>query len=68
MGAYHTLDLELNRKFTLGKHEWDSVTLDRIGALFNSTYVIYQLVHHPPKKHFGIKAKKKTPRKNNNFL
>ena len=34
MGAYHTLDLELNRKFTLGKHEWDSVTLDRIGTLF----------------------------------
>lgn len=30
MGAYHTLDLELNRKFTLGKHEWDSVSLERI--------------------------------------
>jgi len=30
MGAYHTLDLEMNRKFTLGKHEWDSVALDRI--------------------------------------
>lgn len=30
MGAYHTLDLELNRKFTLKKHEWDSVALDRI--------------------------------------
>lgn len=30
MGAYHTLDLELNRKFTLRKHEWDSVSLDRI--------------------------------------
>ncbi|KAL3877810.1 hypothetical protein ACJMK2_035457 [Sinanodonta woodiana] len=30
MGAYHTLDLELNRKFTLGKHEWDSIALDRI--------------------------------------
>ncbi|XP_052801813.1 protein pelota-like [Mya arenaria] len=30
LGAYHTLDLEMNRKFTLGKHEWDSVALDRI--------------------------------------
>ena len=33
MGAYHTLDLELNRKFTLAKREWDSVTLDRIGIM-----------------------------------
>jgi len=30
MGAYHTIDLELNRKFTLKKREWDSVHLDRI--------------------------------------
>ncbi|KAJ3643186.1 hypothetical protein Zmor_025911 [Zophobas morio] len=30
MGAYHTLDLELNRKFRLSKHEWDSVSLDRV--------------------------------------
>ncbi|GAB6030084.1 hypothetical protein CHUAL_005763 [Chamberlinius hualienensis] len=30
MGAYHTLDLEANRKFSLGKHHWDSVALDRI--------------------------------------
>lgn len=30
MGAYHTLDLELNRKFTLRKQEWDSVSLERI--------------------------------------
>lgn len=30
MGAYHTLDLELNRKFTLAKSCWDSITLDRI--------------------------------------
>jgi len=31
MGAYHTLDLEMNRKFTLQKSEWDSVALERIG-------------------------------------
>lgn len=30
MGAYHTIDLEMNRKFTLTKQEWDSVALERI--------------------------------------
>ncbi|KAI8816465.1 uncharacterized protein EV422DRAFT_283425 [Fimicolochytrium jonesii] len=30
MGAYHTLDLELNRTFTLIKPEWDIISLDRI--------------------------------------
>lgn len=30
MGAYHTLDLELNRKFSLRKPEWDSVSLERV--------------------------------------
>lgn len=30
MGAYHTLDLELNRKFTLSKPEWDTISLERI--------------------------------------
>uniref|UniRef100_A0A1W7R9Z6 Protein pelota homolog n=1 Tax=Hadrurus spadix TaxID=141984 RepID=A0A1W7R9Z6_9SCOR len=30
MGAYHTLDLELNKKFTLAKSCWDSIVLDRI--------------------------------------
>jgi len=30
MGAYHTLDLELNRKFTISKQEWDSVSLERV--------------------------------------
>ena len=30
MGAYHTIDVEPNRKFTLIKAEWDSVSLDRI--------------------------------------
>lgn len=31
MGAYHTIELELNRKFTLAKKSWDSILLDRIG-------------------------------------
>jgi len=30
MGAYHTIDLELNRKFSLQKPYWDSIHLDRI--------------------------------------
>ncbi|XP_068610611.1 protein pelota homolog [Brachionichthys hirsutus] len=30
MGAYHTIELELNRKFTLAKKSWDSVVLERI--------------------------------------
>lgn len=30
MGAYHTLDLELNRKFLLQKPLWDSVALERV--------------------------------------
>jgi len=34
MGAYHTLDLEMNRKFTLQKSEWDSVALERIGKIW----------------------------------
>lgn len=30
MGAYHTLDLELNRKFTITKVEWDTISLGRV--------------------------------------
>lgn len=30
MGAYHTLDLEQNRKFILQKVLWDSIALDRV--------------------------------------
>ena len=30
MGAYHTIDLEVNRKFTIIKNEWDSVAIDRV--------------------------------------
>ena len=33
MGAYHTIDLELNRRFTLSKDHWDFVALERIGEL-----------------------------------
>merc|ERR1712141_769647 len=30
MGQYHTIDLELNRKFVLTKEEWDVVCIERI--------------------------------------
>ena len=30
MGGYHTLDLELNRSFTLTKITWDLISLQRI--------------------------------------
>jgi stalled ribosome rescue protein Dom34 len=32
LGQHHTIDMELNRKFTLVKDTWDSVALDRIGV------------------------------------
>lgn len=30
MGSYHTIDLELNRPFTIFKQEWDSISLERV--------------------------------------
>ncbi|KAI8330204.1 hypothetical protein BC941DRAFT_496760 [Chlamydoabsidia padenii] len=30
MGSYHTIDLELNRNFTLVKPEWDIISLERV--------------------------------------
>ncbi|GJJ07476.1 hypothetical protein Clacol_001678 [Clathrus columnatus] len=30
MGAYHTLDIEINRDIRIIKQEWDSITLERI--------------------------------------
>lgn len=37
MGAYHTLDLEQNRKFVLAKQKWDTVLLDRINMACDPT-------------------------------
>ena len=37
MGAYHTLDLEPNRKFVLAKQCWDTVHLDRINTACDPT-------------------------------
>ena len=36
MGAYHTLDLELQRKFTLTKQHWDAIALERIDEACDS--------------------------------
>ena len=37
MGQYHTLDIELNRKFTLSKEEWDTYSLDRLDVACDPT-------------------------------
>jgi protein pelota len=37
MGAYHTLDLELKKDFTLHKDFWDSVALDRVNSACDPT-------------------------------
>lgn len=39
MGAYHTIDLEVNRKFTLTKPEWDSIALERVDQACDPTQV-----------------------------
>jgi protein pelota len=35
MGGYHTIELELNRKFTLTKPEWDVISFERITTACN---------------------------------
>ena len=35
LGAHHTIQLELNKQFTIYKDEWDSVVLDRIDQACN---------------------------------
>lgn len=42
MGAYHTIDLELNRKFTLLKEYWDLIALERVGE-YSTTKVAVKL-------------------------
>jgi hypothetical protein len=37
MGAYHTLDLEVNRKFTLWKQNWDSIAMERVETACDPT-------------------------------
>jgi protein pelota len=34
LGAYHTLELELNRKFSLAKPGWDSVATELVHTIF----------------------------------
>jgi len=37
MGQYHTIDLELNRKFVLTKNEWDIVSMERVDQACDAT-------------------------------
>lgn len=37
MGQYHTIDLELNRKFVLTKDEWDVVSMERVDLACDAT-------------------------------
>ncbi|XP_053987891.1 protein pelota [Hylaeus volcanicus] len=37
VGAYHTLDVEQNRKFTIRKAKWDSVFLERVDTACDPT-------------------------------
>lgn len=37
MGQYHTLDIELNRKFRLSKTYWDSIALERLDMACDPT-------------------------------
>ena len=32
MGAFHSIEMELHRKFTLTKPEWDEIALERVGT------------------------------------
>ncbi|XP_026295657.1 protein pelota isoform X2 [Apis mellifera] len=36
-GAYHTLDVEQNRKFTITKTKWDSISLERVDTACDPT-------------------------------
>ncbi len=46
MGAYHTIDLQLNQKFTLTKENWDSVALDRLGTMLHVCVVLYIILYY----------------------
>lgn len=39
MGAYHTLDVEQTRKFTITKTKWDSISLERVDTACDPTQV-----------------------------
>lgn len=39
MGAYHTLYVEQNRKLTIKKSKWDSISLERVDTACDPTQV-----------------------------
>ena len=45
MGAYHTIDIQLNQRLTLAKLKWDVVSLDRLGEHHSECHcIIMQIV------------------------
>ena len=44
MGQYHTIDLELNRKFVLTKNEWDIVSMERVGMTVILLFLIFLIL------------------------
>ena len=40
MGAYHTIDIQLNQRLTLAKLQWDVISLDRLGEHYIDIYII----------------------------
>jgi len=37
LGSYHTIELAIQRKFTLAKHEWDSLAIERLNTACDPT-------------------------------
>ena len=42
MGAFHTIELEMNRPFELHKQQWDSIYLERIETACNPERTVYR--------------------------
>ena len=40
MGAYHTIDIQLNQRLTLAKLQWDIICLDRLGEHYIEVMLI----------------------------
>ena len=40
MGAYHTIDIQLNQRLTLAKLQWDVICLDRLGEHYIDIHLV----------------------------
>jgi protein pelota len=62
MGQYHTLELEMNRKFTLEKDCWDTICLERLQLACDfSSKVRLFLVFPPPATHPPLPFRPRAP-------